>query len=154
MVAAALMYAAGESQADLGRGLGLSQGQVSRKQSGTTAWSLGDLDRLAAHYGIPAPELLRGADHAVRLLPAARRAACVGGTVLLHVSGRLLGGLGVCAPFTVACVALRCGKNGRLSGAAAWLPLADRSWRPRSPSAWLCARRRCGRQPAGAAVKG
>ncbi|GAB1340835.1 hypothetical protein ACE1SV_74250 [Streptomyces sp. E-15] len=80
LTVAALMYAAGESQADLGRGLGLSQGQVSRKQSGTTAWSLGDLDRLAAHYGIPAPELLRGADHAVRLLPAARRAACIGGT--------------------------------------------------------------------------
>lgn len=30
--------------------------------------------------GIGAPELLRGADHAVRLLPAARRAAFIGGT--------------------------------------------------------------------------
>ncbi|MEU8472814.1 hypothetical protein AB0F30_33890 [Streptomyces sp. NPDC029006] len=42
-------------------------------------WSLGGLDRLAAHYGIPVPELLRGVDHAV-WLPAARRAACIGGT--------------------------------------------------------------------------
>ncbi|MGW5330713.1 helix-turn-helix domain-containing protein [Streptomyces sp. NPDC004014] len=81
LTVAALMYAAGETQLDLGRGLGLSQEQISRKQSGATAWSHADLDRLAAHYGIPAAELLRGADHAVRLLPIARRAACVGGTV-------------------------------------------------------------------------
>ncbi|MFF8868006.1 helix-turn-helix domain-containing protein [Streptomyces sp. NPDC015139] len=80
LTVAALMYATGETQTDLGRGLGLSQGQISRKQAGTTAWSLAALDRLAAHYGIPAPELLRGADHAVGLLPAARRAACIGAT--------------------------------------------------------------------------
>ncbi|ORT53316.1 acyltransferase [Streptomyces sp. CB03238] len=83
LTVAALMYAAGETQADLGRGLGLSQGQVSRKQaggSGGSSWSLRDLDRLSAHYGIPVPDLLRGADHAVRLLPTPRRAATVGGT--------------------------------------------------------------------------
>ncbi|MFL4497358.1 helix-turn-helix domain-containing protein [Streptomyces sp. VTCC 41912] len=84
LTVAALMYATGETQADLGRGLGLSQGQVSRKQSGGgtrgSAWSLADLDRLAAHYGIPVPELLRGADHAIRQLPAVRRAATIGGT--------------------------------------------------------------------------
>ncbi|WP_329224266.1 helix-turn-helix transcriptional regulator (plasmid) [Streptomyces sp. NBC_01485] len=78
----ALMYATGETQADLGRGLGLSQGQVSRKQGGGpkgSSWTLGDLDKLSRHYGIPVPELLRGADHAVRLLPAVRRAAVVSG---------------------------------------------------------------------------
>jgi hypothetical protein len=83
LTVAALMYATGETQADLGRGIGLSQGQVSRKQgncSRGSSWSLRDLDRLSAHYGIPVPELLRGADHAVRLLPAARRADCIGGT--------------------------------------------------------------------------
>ncbi|MEU1707558.1 helix-turn-helix domain-containing protein [Streptomyces sp. NPDC005706] len=80
LTVAALMFATGETQTDLGRGLGLSQGQISRKQNGVNVWSLADLDRLAAHYNIPAAELLRGADHAVSLLPAARRAVCIGGT--------------------------------------------------------------------------
>ncbi|MET8566158.1 helix-turn-helix domain-containing protein [Streptomyces flaveolus] len=83
LTVAALMFATGERQADLARGLGLSQGQVSRKQSGGhkgSLWSLADLDRLSAHYGIPVPDLLRGADHAVRLLPPARRAQIIGGT--------------------------------------------------------------------------
>ncbi|MEU3423611.1 helix-turn-helix transcriptional regulator [Streptomyces murinus] len=83
LTVAALMFATGETQADLAQGLKLSQGQVSRKQSGGakgSSWSLDDLDKLSAHYGIPVPELLRGADHAVRLLPAARRAECIGGT--------------------------------------------------------------------------
>lgn len=78
----ALMYATGETQADLGRGLRLSQGQVSRKQSGSekgSSWTLTDLDRLSAHYGIPVPDLLCGADHAVTRLPVRRRAATVGG---------------------------------------------------------------------------
>ncbi|MFF3196707.1 helix-turn-helix domain-containing protein [Streptomyces misionensis] len=80
---AALMYATGETQADLARGIGITRGQVSRKQGGGSRgslWSLADLDRLSAHYGIPVPELLRGADHAVSLLPAARRAECIGGS--------------------------------------------------------------------------
>ena len=76
---AALMYATGETQSDLGRGISLSQGQVSRKQGGGSSWTLGDLDNLSAHYGIPAPELLRGADHAVKLLHPSRRAATIGG---------------------------------------------------------------------------
>lgn len=83
LTVAALMFATSETQADLAQGLGLSQGQVSRKQAGGTkgsSWSLDDLDKLSAHYGIPAPELLRGSDHAVNLLPAARRAECIGGT--------------------------------------------------------------------------
>ncbi|MEW1699377.1 helix-turn-helix transcriptional regulator [Streptomyces sp. NPDC091278] len=76
----ALMYATGERQADVAAGLGITQGQVSRKQSGSAFWSLDDLDRLSAHYGIPVPDLVCGADHAVRRLPAARRAAQLGGT--------------------------------------------------------------------------
>ncbi|MFZ4301952.1 hypothetical protein ACOZE3_29075 [Streptomyces cinereoruber] len=59
--------------------VGITQGQVSRKQSGTALWSLDDLDRLSIHYGIPVPDLLCGADHAVRRLPATRRAAHLGG---------------------------------------------------------------------------
>jgi hypothetical protein len=82
---AALMFAVGETQADLGRGIGLAQAQVSRRQAGTTAWSLADLDRLAAHFGIPVPDLLAGTDHAVRLLPAHRRAAALGGTPAVTV---------------------------------------------------------------------
>ncbi|MFE7268736.1 acyltransferase [Streptomyces sp. NPDC057592] len=77
---AALMYATGEDQRTLGAGLRLSQAQVSRKQSGKASWLLGDLDRLSVHYGIPVPDLLSGADHAVSRLPAHRRAAVIGGT--------------------------------------------------------------------------
>ncbi|MEU3065047.1 acyltransferase [Streptomyces subrutilus] len=83
LTVAALMYATGETQADLGRGLRLSrQGQVSRKQTvsaGGSSWTLADLDRLSTHYGIPVPDLLCGVDHAVSRLPARRRAATVGG---------------------------------------------------------------------------
>ncbi|WP_326594524.1 helix-turn-helix domain-containing protein [Streptomyces sp. NBC_01803] len=77
---AALMFATGETQTDLGAAIGLAQAQVSRRQAGTTPWTLADVDRLAAHYGIPVPDLLAGADHAVRRLPAHRRAATLGGT--------------------------------------------------------------------------
>ncbi|MFJ8314040.1 MULTISPECIES: helix-turn-helix domain-containing protein [unclassified Streptomyces] len=82
LTVAALMYATGENQTDLGRGLRLSQGQVSRKQSGLSgsSWTLADIDKLAAHYGIAVPDLLSGADHAVSRLPTRRRAATVGGT--------------------------------------------------------------------------
>lgn len=83
LTVAALMFATGETQADLAQGLRLSQGQVSRKQAGgakSSSWSLDDLDKLSTHYSIPVPELLRGSDHAVGLLPARRRAACIGGT--------------------------------------------------------------------------
>ncbi|MFI1890742.1 helix-turn-helix domain-containing protein [Streptomyces jumonjinensis] len=77
---AALMYATGEQQRDLGRGLRLSQAQVSRKQTGHASWSLTDLDRLSAHYGIPVPDLLCGVDHAVSKLAPQRRASVIGGT--------------------------------------------------------------------------
>ncbi|MDT0347738.1 helix-turn-helix domain-containing protein [Streptomyces litchfieldiae] len=84
---AALMYATGETQADLGRGIGLGQTQVSRRQAGATSWSLADLDRLAAHYGIPVPDLLAGVDNAVRKLPARRRTAALGGTQTVLAEG-------------------------------------------------------------------
>ncbi|WP_052391613.1 helix-turn-helix domain-containing protein [Streptomyces sp. NRRL B-24484] len=77
---AALMRATGEQQRDLAAGLGLSQSQVSRKQSGMSSWSLDDLDRLAAHYGVPVLDLLSGPTEAVRRLPAARLTAALGGT--------------------------------------------------------------------------
>lgn len=82
LTVAALMYATGESEADLGRGLKLSQAQVSRKQSGEPggpSWTLADLDRLSAHYGIPVSDMFCGVDHAVKCLPERRRAATVGG---------------------------------------------------------------------------
>ena len=47
---AALMQLTGESQADLAVALGVSQAQVSRRQSGSAAWPLDDCDRVAAHY--------------------------------------------------------------------------------------------------------
>jgi hypothetical protein len=77
---AALMRATGETQADLGKGLRLSQAQVSRKQVGRSLWSLADLDRLSAHYGVPVPDLLWGPTHALDRLDVRRRAAVIGGT--------------------------------------------------------------------------
>lgn len=46
---AALMQITGESQADLATALGVSQTQISRRQSGAAAWSLNDCEALAAH---------------------------------------------------------------------------------------------------------
>lgn len=80
LTVAALLFATGETQTDLAQGLALTQGQVSRKQSGRASWTLADLDRLAAHYGVPVPDLLSGPDRALSRLPAARRAATLGGT--------------------------------------------------------------------------
>ncbi|MFI7142887.1 helix-turn-helix domain-containing protein [Streptomyces massasporeus] len=77
---AALMRATGENQTELARGLRLTQGQVSRKQTGAAAWSLGDVDKLSNHYGIPVPDLLRGPTYAVEQLSYARRTAVIGGS--------------------------------------------------------------------------
>ncbi|MDJ0345527.1 helix-turn-helix transcriptional regulator [Streptomyces sp. H10-C2] len=77
---AALMRATGENQTSLARGLRVTQGAISRKQVGRSAWSLGDVDRLSAHYGVPVPDLLCGPTHAVEQLPHVRRAAIVGGS--------------------------------------------------------------------------
>ncbi|MFJ2154209.1 helix-turn-helix domain-containing protein [Streptomyces microflavus] len=73
------MYASGEDQRTLAERLGLSQSWISRKQTRHAAWSLTDLDRLAAHYGMTVIDLLSGADHAVSRLPEDRRAAVIGG---------------------------------------------------------------------------
>ncbi|GGN93809.1 hypothetical protein GCM10011579_092660 [Streptomyces albiflavescens] len=70
---AALMQITGETQADLAAALGVSQTQLSRRQSGSAAWSLDDCDTLAAHYGLDVLDLLAGPTRACELLPAARR---------------------------------------------------------------------------------
>ncbi|MGX9890531.1 helix-turn-helix domain-containing protein [Streptomyces sp. NPDC002276] len=70
---AALLHAAGESQAGLAAVLGVSQAQVSRRQSGAAAWSLADCDTVAAHYGIDVLELLAGPTRAVESLSVHRR---------------------------------------------------------------------------------
>jgi hypothetical protein len=77
---AALMRATGENQTSLARGLGITQGQVSRKQGGGAAWSLTDIDRLSVHYSVPVPDLLCGPTHALECLPHIRRAAVIGGS--------------------------------------------------------------------------
>ena len=77
---AALMRACGENQTRLAAGLRLTQGQISRKQNGHAIWSLGDLDRLSAHYGVPVPDLLCGPTRAVEMLPHVRRASVIGGS--------------------------------------------------------------------------
>ncbi|MFF2781012.1 helix-turn-helix domain-containing protein, partial [Streptomyces sp. NPDC058052] len=68
LTVAALMTRTGEKQAVLAAGIGLSQAQVSRKQSGAAHWSLEDVDQLAAHYRLPVLDLLAGPTHAVDVL--------------------------------------------------------------------------------------
>lgn len=53
-----LMGAHRENQEILAEAIGLSQGQVSRKQSGVSPWNVDDLEKVAAHYGITVVELL------------------------------------------------------------------------------------------------
>ncbi|MGW4270999.1 helix-turn-helix domain-containing protein [Streptomyces seoulensis] len=72
---AALLHATGDAQTDLALVLGVSQAQVSRRQSGATAWSLADCERVAAHYGIDVLDLLAGPNRAVESLPPGRRRA-------------------------------------------------------------------------------
>ncbi|MQS05528.1 helix-turn-helix domain-containing protein, partial [Streptomyces alkaliterrae] len=57
---AALMTAANETKTQLAASIGLTQPQVSRRQSGQTAWTLADCDALATHYDITVSELLAG----------------------------------------------------------------------------------------------
>ncbi|MFB7422093.1 hypothetical protein ACFC0K_02280 [Streptomyces hydrogenans] len=73
------MSRAGERQGDLAAAIGLSQAQVSRKQSGAAHWSLDDVDLLAAHYGLPVLDLLAGPTHAVGVLHGAAPPAPVRG---------------------------------------------------------------------------
>lgn len=70
---AALLHATGESQTDLAAALGVSQAQVSRRQSGSTAWSLDDCDAVAGHFGIDVLDLLAGPTRASEALPDIRR---------------------------------------------------------------------------------
>ncbi|MFE0654224.1 helix-turn-helix domain-containing protein [Streptomyces sp. NPDC059534] len=74
---AALMHACGETQTELAERIGITQGQLSRKQSGLAAWSLTDIDNLSTHYGVPVPDLVAGPTHAVSKLDR-RRLATVG----------------------------------------------------------------------------
>ncbi|MEU9209767.1 helix-turn-helix transcriptional regulator [Streptomyces sp. NPDC048415] len=70
---AALLHATGESQTGLAVALGVSQAQVSRRQSGSAAWSLADCETVAAHYGIDVLDLLAGPTRASESLPVERR---------------------------------------------------------------------------------
>ncbi|MFI1308628.1 helix-turn-helix domain-containing protein [Streptomyces albidoflavus] len=64
-----------ERQPDVAAAIGLTQPQLSRRQSGKSAWTLTDCDRLAAHWGMPTLDLLAGPTHAAGCLPAARRSS-------------------------------------------------------------------------------
>ncbi|MFD4020615.1 MULTISPECIES: helix-turn-helix domain-containing protein [Bacteria] len=75
----ALMRACDENQTSLAKSIGITQGQLSRKQTGGAAYSFGDLDKLSAHYGIPVPDLVAGPSHALSKLSPVRLAQTVGG---------------------------------------------------------------------------
>ncbi|WP_371631833.1 acyltransferase [Streptomyces sp. NBC_00341] len=69
---AAIAHRTGEQQSVLAGALGLTQGQISRRQRGIASWTLTDCDRLAAHWGMPVLDLLAGPTHALTKLPADR----------------------------------------------------------------------------------
>ncbi|MEU7134860.1 helix-turn-helix domain-containing protein [Streptomyces sp. NPDC046261] len=73
LTVAALMQATGESQRAIASVLGLTQTQISRRQTGAVSWTLDDVDALAAHYGVAALDLLAGPTRACEALPATRR---------------------------------------------------------------------------------
>ncbi|WP_176572736.1 acyltransferase [Streptomyces sp. PVA_94-07] len=73
LTVAALMQLTRERQPDVAAAIGLTQPQLSRRQSGKSSWTLTDCDRLAAHWGMPTLDLLAGPTHAAGCLPAARR---------------------------------------------------------------------------------
>ncbi|MEU5361496.1 acyltransferase [Streptomyces albidoflavus] len=73
LTVAALMQLTRERQPDVAAAIGLTQPQLSRRQSGKSAWTLTDCDRLAAHWGMSTLDLLAGPTHAVGCLSAARR---------------------------------------------------------------------------------
>ncbi|EME97656.1 hypothetical protein H340_25352 [Streptomyces mobaraensis NBRC 13819 = DSM 40847] len=75
LTVAALMQATGESQRVVAGVLGLTQTQVSRRQSGVTSWTLRDVDVLAEYYEMAALDVLAGPTRACEMLPAARRRA-------------------------------------------------------------------------------
>ncbi|MEU8516380.1 helix-turn-helix transcriptional regulator [Kitasatospora sp. NPDC048722] len=75
----ALRSVTGESQARIGEALGLTPSAVSYKLRGRAGWSLGDVEALSRHFGIPVPDLMAGPTWALEKLPKARRMACVGG---------------------------------------------------------------------------
>lgn len=67
---AALMQATGQSQRVVAGVLGLTQAQVSRRQSGASSWTLRDVDVLAGFYGIDVLDLLAGPTRACEALMA------------------------------------------------------------------------------------
>ncbi|MEU5001686.1 helix-turn-helix domain-containing protein [Streptomyces sp. NPDC021622] len=67
---AALMQATGQSQRVVAGVLGLTQAQVSRRQSGASSWTLRDVDALAGFYGIDVLDLLAGPTRACEALMA------------------------------------------------------------------------------------
>lgn len=71
----ALLGVYGQSQADLGEAMGLTQGQVSRKIAGGSPFTLADCDAIAEHFGITTAQLLSGKRTAVAKSLAAKEKA-------------------------------------------------------------------------------
>ncbi|SCE11814.1 hypothetical protein GA0115236_13631, partial [Streptomyces sp. IgraMP-1] len=69
LTVAALMQLTRERQPDVAAAIGLTQPQLSRRQSGKSAWTLTDCDRLAAHWG-DAHSRSSGRPHSRRRLSA------------------------------------------------------------------------------------
>lgn len=89
---AALLHATGESQTDLAVALGVSQAQVSRRQSGSAPWSLDACDAVAEHFGIDVLDLLAGPTRASEALPDDRHRAAGRHVPVGGAAGQAVGG--------------------------------------------------------------
>lgn len=70
-----LLRRCGESITDLAASLGQDRTNISAKVHGSRLWTVDDLDRIAAHFGISLLELLAGTQVALDALPHQRRAS-------------------------------------------------------------------------------
>ncbi|GGZ89852.1 hypothetical protein GCM10010371_57170 [Streptomyces subrutilus] len=69
---AAILNVTGETWTELGAAVGLTTDTVSRRQKGTSAWTLADLGRLADHWRIAPSSLLSGPTEALAKLDVER----------------------------------------------------------------------------------
>lgn len=65
---AAILNVTGETWTELGAAVGLTTDTVSRRQKGTSAWTVADLGRLADHWRIAPSSLLTGPTEALAKL--------------------------------------------------------------------------------------
>ncbi|MGW6876191.1 helix-turn-helix domain-containing protein [Streptomyces xanthophaeus] len=69
---AAILNVTGETWTELGAAVGLTTDTVSRRQKGTSAWTIADLGRLGDHWRISPSSLVSGPTEALATLSTER----------------------------------------------------------------------------------